>query len=214
MKKISIITVLNTVNYGSALQTFATQNFFEKKGFETEFVDYWRKDQTKGARIEAIKKDKKSSLKQWLKKPLRDYLEIKSIKAADLVFRGFIKEKIHLTHRSYSSFEELLKDCPVADVYATGSDQMWNSGWNQGVEKSFFLEYVPEGKKKIAYATSIGKTSFDEKEASEIIPFIKKYDLVTLREQSAVDLLSEYDIESSLVLDPTLMLDKEAWSAY
>ena len=44
--KISIITVLNTVNYGSALQTFATQNFFEKLGAEVEFVDYWRKDQT------------------------------------------------------------------------------------------------------------------------------------------------------------------------
>ena len=59
MKKISIITVLNTVNYGSALQTFATQKFFEDKGFETEFVDYWRKDQTTAARIERIKKDKK-----------------------------------------------------------------------------------------------------------------------------------------------------------
>lgn len=214
MKKISIITVLNTVNYGSALQTFATQNFFEQKGFETEFVDYWRKDQTREERIKAIRKDKKSSIKQWIKKPLRDYLEIKSIKDAEPIFRGFIREKIHLTPHTYSSYEDLLKDCPVADVYATGSDQMWNSGWNQGIEKSFFLEYVPEGKKKIAYATSIGKISFDEKEAEEIIPFIKKYDFITLREQSAVDLLGKYNIESSLVLDPTLMLDKETWSTY
>ena len=38
--KVSIITVLNTVNYGSALQTFATQRFFEKMGIEIEFVDY------------------------------------------------------------------------------------------------------------------------------------------------------------------------------
>ena len=30
------------------------------KGFETEFVDYWRKDQTTEARIERIKKDKNS----------------------------------------------------------------------------------------------------------------------------------------------------------
>lgn len=214
MKKISIITVLNTVNYGSALQTFATQMFFENKGFETEFVDYWRKDQTTEARIERIKKSKKTSLKQWIKKPLRDYLEIKSIKASEPVFRGFIKDKINLTSHTYSSFEDLQADCPVADVYATGSDQMWNSGWNQGIEKSFFLEYVPEGKKKIAYATSIGKTSFDDNEAKEIIPLIKKYDFITLREQSAVDLLGKYDIDSTLVLDPTLMLNKETWSKY
>ena len=34
--KVSIITVLNTVNYGSALQTFATQRFFEKMGVKWE----------------------------------------------------------------------------------------------------------------------------------------------------------------------------------
>ena len=147
MKKLSVITVLNTVNYGSALQTFATQKYFTDKGFEVEFVDYWRKDQKTEARIENIKKDKKDSLKKWLKKPIRDFLEIKSIKASEKVFRGFITQKINLTSQTYSSFEELKEDCPKADIYVTGSDQMWNSGWNQGIEKSFFLEYVPEDKK-------------------------------------------------------------------
>ena len=214
MKKLSVITVLNTVNYGSALQTFATQKYFTDKGFEVEFVDYWRKDQKTEARIENIKKDKKDSLKKWLKKPIRDFLEIKSIKASEKVFRGFITQKINLTSQTYSSFEELKEDCPEADIYVTGSDQMWNSGWNQGIEKSFFLECVPEDKKRIAYATSIGKTEFDENEAKEIIPYIRKYDLITLREQSAVDLLKKYDIESSLVLDPTLMLGRESWEKY
>ena len=105
MKKLSVITVLNTVNYGSALQTFATQKYFTDKGFEVEFVDYWRKDQKIEARIENIKKDKKDSLKKWLKKPIRDFLEIKSIKASEKVFRGFITQKINLTPKTYSSFE-------------------------------------------------------------------------------------------------------------
>lgn len=209
--KISIITVLNTVNYGSALQTLATQKFFEKMGLEVEFVDYWRKDQTTQARIKRIIFDRKKNLKQWIKKPVRDLLEIKSIKASENVFRKFILEKIHLTNRTYSTFEELVTDCPSADIYATGSDQMWNSGWNQGIERSFFLEYAPEEKKRIAFATSIGKTKFEEAEANEIIPLIKKYNLVTLREQSAVDLLGGYGVDGSLVLDPTLTLNKEDW---
>lgn len=209
--KISIITVLNTVNYGSALQTLATQKFFEKMGLEVEFVDYWRKDQTTKARIHRIIFGKKKTLKQWIKKPVRDLLEIKSIKASENVFRKFILEKIHLTDRTYSTFDELLNDCPNADIYATGSDQMWNSGWNQGIERSFFLEYAPEGKKRIAFATSIGKTKFEKAEADEIIPLIKKYDLVTLREQSAVDLLDSYGVDGTLVLDPTLTLNKEEW---
>ena len=195
--KVSIITVLNTVNYGSALQTFATQRFFEKMGIEIEFVDYWRKDQTTNARMHRIITDKKKTLKQWVKKPLRDILEIKSIKKSEDIFRKFIVEKIHLTPKTYFSYEELVKDCPQADVYATGSDQMWNSGWNQGIEKSFFLEYAPENKKRIAFATWL----------CVISPIC----LVTLREQSAVDLLKEYDIDGQLVLDPTLTLTKEDW---
>lgn len=209
--KISVITVLNTVNYGSALQTLATQKFFERLGLEVEFVDYWRKDQTTAARIRRIIFGKKKNLKQWIKKPVRDILEIKAIKDSEKVFRKFILEKVHLTDRTYSTFDELLNECPMADIYATGSDQMWNSGWNQGIEKSFFLEYAPEGKKRIAFATSIGKTKFEEVEANEIIPLIKKYDLITLREQSAVELLDNYEVEGSLVLDPTLTLNKEEW---
>ncbi len=209
--KISIITVLNTVNYGSALQTLATQKFFEKLGLEVEFVDYWRKDQTKKARIRRIILDKKKTVKQWIKKPLRDFFEIQAINESEKVFRKFILEKIHLTDKTYSTFEELTNDCPQADMYATGSDQMWNSGWNQGIERSFFLEYVPEEKKRIAFATSIGKIKFEETEAKEIIPLIQKYDLITLREQSAVDLLGNYGVDGSLVLDPTLTLNKEEW---
>lgn len=43
--KINVITVLNTVNYGSVLQTFATQKFLESLGLEVEFIDYRREDQ-------------------------------------------------------------------------------------------------------------------------------------------------------------------------
>ena len=38
----------------------------------------------------------------------------------------------------------------------TGSDQVWNSFYNHGIDKSFYLDFVPNGKKRIAYAASIG----------------------------------------------------------
>lgn len=79
------------------------------------------------------------------------------------------------------------------------------------LRKASFWSMRLKTKKRIAFATSIGKTQFEKEEADEIIPLIKKYDLVTLREQSAVDLLKEYDIDGQLVLDPTLTLTKEDW---
>lgn len=141
-------------------------------------------------------------------------LDIIAVYKGNKVFRDFVEKNIHLTKRGYSSNEELKKNIPQADIYCTGSDQMWNSDWNQGIERSFFLDFAPENKKRIAFSTSIGKTKIDEDEANEIIPLIKKYDFITMREQSAVDLLAEYGINSNLILDPTLMFDKAFWEQY
>lgn len=209
--KISVITVLNTVNYGSALQSVATQKFFEEMGLEVEFVDYWRKDQTVSGQIKYIIFDKKKTIKQWIKKPVRDILRIISVYRNNKKFTKFINDNIHLTPHRYYSYEDMLNDVPEADIYCTGSDQMWNSTWNQGIEKSFFLEYAPEGKRRIAFATSIGKTAIDEEEAAVIVPMIKKYDLITMREQTAVDLLGKYGISSTNILDPTLLFNKKQW---
>lgn len=212
--KISIITVLNTINYGSVLQTFATQKYLESLGMEVEFVDYIREDQQFTYMIKKIVFDKKTNIKKWLKKPIRDIMDIISVIQANKLFRSFLTQNIHLTAKQYTSLQELKKDVPCADIYATGSDQMWNSGWNQGVEKSFFLEYVPNDKKRIAFSTSIGKVSWDQKEADIIVPLIKKYDYITLREKSAVELLGRYGIESHLVLDPTLLINRSQWIDY
>lgn len=122
--------------------------------------------------------------------------------------------RVHLTKQKYSDFSELCANIPVADVYATGSDQMWNSGWNQGIERSFFLEYVPDGKKRIAFSTSIGKIKWDQSEADKVVPLLKKYDYITLREQSALELLKQYGIRGRLILDPTLLFDRKQWLEY
>ena len=214
MNKISVITVLNTINYGSALQTFATHKYLENLGLEVEFIDYWRPDQRTGARVRRILMDKKSNLKQWIKKPVRDVLSLMSIWKSTKIFRGFLQKNIHLTSESYTSIDDLCENLPDADIYATGSDQMWNSGWNQGIEKSFYLTFAPENKKKIAFSTSIGKTVWDKWEAEEVVPLLRKYDYITLREQSAVDLLRQYGIEGTLVLDPTLLFDRNQWNNY
>ena len=40
-KKIDIITLHRTVNYGSVLQAYATQYILEKLGYKVEFIDYY-----------------------------------------------------------------------------------------------------------------------------------------------------------------------------
>lgn len=212
--KISIITVLNTVNYGSVLQTLATQNFWEKLGVEVEFVDFMRNDQTLRGRIVQKLTSKPKGYKQMMKWPFRTFIDIISTTLSYRVFRAYIKKNISLSSKTYTSYDDIVADTPRADIYCTGSDQMWNSVWNQGIEHSFFLEYAPKGKRKIAFSTSIGKTSFDENEAETIVPLIKQFDFITLREQSAVELLKSYGVTAECILDPTLLMNKEQWEPY
>lgn len=212
--KISIITVHNTVNYGSVLQTLATQYFFQSHGFSVEFIDYWRQDQVLSERINKLKSKSTATILKEIKKFIFNYLSVKSFKKQNEVFRSFINKHICITTDKYYSYNDILSNLPEADVYCTGSDQMWNSGWNQGIEKSFFLEYCPINKKRISFSTSIGKTGFNEGEVDETIQFLNKYNLITVREQSAVDLLAKYGIKSTLVLDPTLLYGINFWNKY
>ena len=206
--KISVITVLNTRNYGTVLQTCATQEVFRKLRHDVEFVDYYRCDQTIKAGID---KNRKFSHHAPIVKSMFIPIFAMDQICRKYVFRSFLKRRVKLSSKSYYSNEELKVDTPIADIYCTGSDQMWNSAWNNGLEKAFFLDYVPNGKKRISLSTSIGKTDWQQEEADETVPLLQNYDYITVREETAKQLLGKYGIKSKVILDPTLLVDREFW---
>ena len=208
--KISIITVLNTINYGSVLQTYATQKYLSDMGFDTEFVDFSRKDQKYGQIVKKTIFSKRNNLKQMIKKPIKDALDIISLGKSYRVFRGFLNRNIKMSKISYGSFEELVVNPPLADIYCTGSDQMWNSFWNNGIEKSFFLDYAQE-KPRTAFCTSIGMTEFPIKDKEILLRLIKKYSFISVREKSAELLLKKYGISAYTAMDPTLLIEGCFW---
>lgn len=52
--KIALITLHRVINYGSFLQTYATQKTIEKLGHESLIIDYYPKRYTIGARLSKI----------------------------------------------------------------------------------------------------------------------------------------------------------------
>lgn len=216
--KVSVITLHTVNNYGSVLQTYATQVLLEKLGYTVEFVDYHRKNNSPSSFANVVMNGPrlKKYINIWEKNMfikntvvfILSRIYIKQQKS----FRTFLKHRVNLTPKEYNSFEEILRDVPDADIYMTGSDQVWNSIWNGGIDKAFFLEYAPQGKKRIAYAASIGRESLDEYEINSTKKMLLKYSSIGMREQSGVDLLNKMGIKSQLVLDPTLMLTREDWS--
>ena len=215
--KASVITLHTVNNYGSAMQTYATQRVLESLGYEVEFVDYWRKSNTPD---ELAKKLLSSKTMQKLKpiwgiNALTEKIAVKMLKkfyiSKESPMRAFIRKNVTLSPNKYYSYVELKNNPPTADVYITGSDQVWNSSWNEGIDKAFFLDFAPSDKPRVAFSASIGKTAFDKDEEAVTKAMLAKYSAISVREQSAVDLLASIGIPSEIILDPTLMLEKSEW---
>ena len=170
--KISVITLHTVNNYGSALQTYATQQVLSELGYDVEIVDYWRHDNCgEGAVDKALQSSQMQKYKRiWglnsfteslIRIPLR-YMLYRKRKP----MQEFIHRRVKLTPHPYYSMEDLLLDVPDGDVYMTGSDQVWNSVWNHGIERPYFLDYAPAGKKRIAFSAIIGRTEFFTEEVN------------------------------------------------
>lgn len=210
MKKVSLITLQAIRNYGSVLQTFATQIFFETNGYEVEVVNFIRPDAVD-----------KNLLNTWterdvgLKKYLKKAALIPTKKKWVHVFDKFLQNNVHLTHHVYiknSDFE----DYPIyADYYCVGSDQVWNSSWNKGIILPFYLNFAPKSKPKVAFASSFGKEYLDSKEEIEVKPLLEKFSSLSVRESSAIDILKSMGISGAeQLLDPTLLLDRTFWQKF
>lgn len=201
--KINLITLHAIKNYGSVLQTLATQTLFESYGYEVEVINYIREDCLDENLMEYWCGD--NILKKIAMYP--------TLKRWNTVFNQFLKEHIKLTEKTYtyeSDFEDFSLD---ADIYCTGSDQVWNSGWNGGIEKPLFLSFVPEDKYKFAYAASFGKKSLTEEEIKATKQYIAQYQYISVREDSAKTILEEQYgyTKCQHVVDPTLAYDGDFW---
>ena len=184
--KASVITLHTVDNYGSVMQTYATQQILKKCGYDVEFVDYWRKDNlpVNRAMLESSTLQKLKPLwgiNGFTRKAMIAILKMILENRKSPMWR-FLEEKVQLTEVRYCSYEELEANPPVADVYITGSDQVWNSIWNQGIDRSYFLDFAPAGKPRIAFSASIGREQLDAEETPETKRLLEKYSAISVRE--------------------------------
>lgn len=207
--KISIITLHTVRNYGSVLQAYATQKLFEKLGHQVEFVDYWRNSDAHLLKT-CLGASQRWNRNLWTR-TVYTLAKLPDLLLLNRVFQRFLVS-LPLTQERYYRFQELAARPPIADLYCTGSDQVWNSDYNEGIDRSYYLDYAPAGKKRIAFSASIGKKVLNHREEEEVRLLLKKYDGISVREDSAVAILQELGIqEAQLLLDPTLLLTADDW---
>lgn len=209
MKKVTVITLQNVRNYGSVLQALATQHVFQELGVDVDFINY-----NKNGRKSLFKRIASfTNGKGALAKIIYPIILYPSFVKEDRVFKSFIKRHLNQQEKEYYCIDDF-KDFPIiSDVYCTGSDQTWNSGWNKGILPELFLKFVPDSVRKISYAASIGKNTLDDWEVEETKALLSRYQYISVREASAKDIVEkQLGLPSAThVLDPTLQVNKEYW---
>lgn len=121
---------------------------------------------------------------------------------------GNYKTRRLFTEKDY---RKVVKD---ADLFITGSDQIWNP-YCGGFNPMMFLEFAGD-KKRVAYSSSISRPDFPEEIKGRIRADLSKFKHIAVREQHSVSLLNNFLGRSDvkLVVDPTMLLTKEEWTDF
>lgn len=208
---IKVITRHAPSNYGSLLQSIATIKIIERLGHKCEIINYIRNDERGLRAITTPLKNKKEWSGNIIKRIAYILLRYPEESIAERKFDKMRSKYLKLTERctNISELSEL-----NADTFMTGSDQVWGPTLNGKYDEAYFLSFVKNAS-KVAYAASFGRTEFTDKTKTEYKKLLSKYDAIAVREDSAVQLLMDMNVNCiGQVLDPTLLLTGEEWEKY
>lgn len=216
--KIGIITIHKSPNYGACLQAYALWKYLEQKGNDCEIIDLYRPYQDEYVPSKRFKPMRQNtSFVSRCKQAIKKMLGLNKGKAGKLFSDNaklkFDKFNSQIKYsRAYKGIDELYANPPIYDLYVSGSDQLWNPTQPYCLEP-YFLTFVPNGGRKISYATSIGITDLTDEEKHKFKDWLSSYDAISVRELQAEKLLESYitDHVISQVPDPTFLLDVEEW---
>lgn len=208
---VKVITRHAPSNYGSLLQSIATIKTIEWLGHKCEIINYIRNDERGLKAILTPLKNKKKWSNNFLRRLLYVLLRFPEEYNAEKKFNIMRSKYLKQTKR-FANIQELSQ--LTADIFMTGSDQVWGPTLNGKHDEAYFLSFVKEGK-KVAYAASFGRTDFTSSIIMEYKRLLSTYDNIAVREDSAVQLLNEININCiGQVLDPTLLLTGKEWDTY
>lgn len=212
--KIGILTQPLHSNYGGLLQNYALQQTLVRAGHEVETIDWGGGSglhetlyRIKIRVLHTLFPNKYPQLKYRPNKKERAIIQRNT--------NHFINTYINHTEAMHS-YEEFVKQASKGkyDAYVVGSDQCWRPCYNAFLP-SMFLDFVQDKQvKRIAYAASLGtdKWEFTPQQTAVFVPLAKKFDMVSVREDSGVKLCKEHlGVDAVHVLDPTMLLTKEEY---
>lgn len=203
--KICTITCQNADNHGARLQCYALVKHLQKQGHTVEVIDY-RPDYMRGPKMWYWPG---LSVKGWAKL----FLQVSDRRRAvrrHRYFDDFSKKYIPLT-RIYNSIEELRKNPPSADMYIAGSDQIWNTTFRNGTDPGYYLDFGAKEIRRESFAASFATEEIVPEAQLFVKENLRRFDKITVREQSALAILEKLGYHGTLQDDPVFLLSSKEW---
>lgn len=182
VNKVGILTYDYSDNYGAVLQAYALSEKIKELGFSPKII-------------------------RWAEH-YKDTLGVETNN-----FKYFRENYLNRSKLCYTE-DELKDEIVDCNKIIIGGDQVFRN-WRTNDELSvlrYFGDFI-EGNKTIAsYAASFGINFFNGSQYlnSKIKTLLKRFDKISVRESSGVDILKNtFNIDSNEVLDPVFFLNKE-----
>ena len=201
-KKSAIVTIYDpSFNYGNKLQNYASFYLLKKMGLN--IVTLITPEQYKN-----------------------HFLRFKAFinKITGLRFRGEEIQACYNRDINFNKFNakylkpcnDLIKgklDITEYEYFFLGSDQVWNATCYNERKKQVFLLTFAEPKQKICLAPSFGVAKLPDRWKTWFKEQLETFPNLSVREEAGQKIIKELTgRDATLLIDPTMMLNKEEWS--
>jgi len=218
MKTIGLAVCFDSMNYGSQLQLMANANMIQDLGYKSEIINY-KKKVTPRFIVQNL--PRLFNMRFVVSKIRRYYERGRISRDARLKekicvrkkrFRAFAVNNFPKISEPYIGWEMLVRGAKDHyDGFLCGSDQLWLPN-NLG-SHFYTLEFAPDDKVKIAYATSFGVSRIPKNQEKATAEYLNRFHALSTREIAGSEIIKSITGKNvPVVCDPTLLYDDKEWA--
>ncbi len=199
--KIITVTSQNADNYGAVLQAYALQQTLLKIGYDNEILD---------CRITSeYNRNFKVAIRQAVLK-MQSIVYSGRNKKLSGRFVEFRNNYLKQT-KTYHSVEEVKQSPPQAEIYLTGSDQVFALG--NALVPIRFLDFGSSDIVRASYAASKGLYEKDEKSVAYLKDMLSRFTCISSREEQGTEYIKNtLGLPCQTHIDPVFLLSGGDWN--
>ena len=208
LRHVALLTVHNSGNYGSVLQSLATQKLIEGAGARCTVVDF-RRERVRGDESRYFSRNPHSHAP--LASQMYSMMRRRGAREKTSVFRDFLARRARISDEHYNYFEDLYRlGVQGYDAYCVGSDRVWDIEGGRGGQP-FYLSFLPDDARRFSFSSFIGMRALPQDEERRVREGLSRFDGLSVREARTQEYLMSLGLEAERHVDPTLAIPSQYW---